>query len=504
MAVPARAIDGGARGILGRWALAFVLLVGFHVLAVGLLVVLGYAGTLALPRRPWLGATIMVVPFLWPVVQGVLVVRREVGADEWPVQAGDEPDLWAAVAAVASRMETAPPTRILLTPGTSAHVTEHARLLGLLAGDRELRLGVGLFSACRVDELQAVLAHELAHFVGGDSRVDAVISRTWGSIVTTVHRLDDAVASWIFVVYARLFARITAPILRREELRADAMAAAVVGPAVVARALVRVQRADLAFEELEGRLRVLARSGRYPANLYDGLRQVLADPHWRAGLDARARELPDEDAALATHPAMSDRLARVRDMVAAGASLTDRRPARSLLDRPDEHEERASALVAAHVATGDEPTRLDWPAATTALWLVGRGQGDGDLPVLGDGSSGGEALALLDVLERGGPVAVAALGVDLGQWPDEQRSLVARRVTDGDLYRVVGRVAIEHGYRVRLAWDRRDVFVDPAGTPAPVLEWVRTAVESPEVGIPALRGRLRGIIGPPGPTAASA
>lgn len=520
-AIVARRQRRGAHGepasVVARWLVAVVLLVGFNVLAIGLLGMLAWVGTITLPNRPVLGAAIFVGAFVGPVLRGMLTAEGDgVAATGWEVAPGRHPALWETVQGVAVDMGTRAPTRLWLTPAASATVRERARWLGLRRGERELTLGVGLFSACTVEELRAVVAHELSHFAGGEARVDAVTSRTWVKLMAVVHHLDDAVASWVFVLYARLFARIMAPILRREELRADAVAASVVGAPVVASALVQVERMEIGLDELVGRFQLLARNGHHPRNLYEGLRLVLRDPAWVAGIEERGRARR-RNGGTPTHPDVGERLDHLGASATglvwdAGAPLDpDAEPdqagsrghlrtvesARILLEPGASEEERASSLLAAGSIIGPAPEPTEWVDATTALWFVGRGRRD-DPPVLGDGSAVGEAFAYLDHLEAVGTHAMAStLGHDLTRWPEEQRSAVVTTIVTMDLARVVARAITEHGWRPAFTWGLGDdLFVGSDGSRAVVWEWTQPAVESPAIGIPALRARLGEIVDP--------
>ena len=96
------------------------------------------------------------------------------------------------------------PTRVLLTPDGGAGVAELPQVWG---GTRSyLLLGLPLLESLTIDQLDAVLAHELAHLRGGDSRITraatriaAIWERLAGQIATQgAGRILTRLSQWYF------------------------------------------------------------------------------------------------------------------------------------------------------------------------------------------------------------------------------------------------------------------------------------------------------------------
>ena len=491
----------GSRGsFVSRWALALVLLGGFYALALAFIWLIAYAGTVALPRRPALGAALMVAAFIVPVVRGIMFVHHSPGAPgERSLGTHEHPRLRATVDHIAQQLDTRSPERIVLVPGVAAGVRQRSSLLGTRC--RELVLGLALLNGCSVDELRAVVAHELAHFTGGDARIDGLTARTGASIARTVQYLDDPISSRLFVLYGRLFTAVTGAVLRREELRADDVAATIIGPTAVAAALSQFQRVDTAFDELSGRFAPLARQGYYPEDLYLGLRSALTDPRWRTAFDRPHRQSEPLWGRAETHPSLAERLERLqRHPVSVTTASGHPEPARLLLDQPRAEEMRMSAALGSECARGVAVEALGWPAATTALWLLSRDRGDGSLSATRHRVASGQINPFLDALEARGPDSLAvALFADLNRVPESHRARVARNVIADHLYELVVWALLEGGHRCELTWPHGTEVTDHLGHAVPVAAWVRQAAENPATGVPAMRRRLKERSPPPPP-----
>lgn len=79
-----------------------------------------------------------------------------------------------------------------LVHDVNAFVYQDSRLLGLRPGRMVLGIGAGLLAILRVDELRAVLGHELGHLGGGDTRYGPVVYRVKESIQRTIAQLHGA------------------------------------------------------------------------------------------------------------------------------------------------------------------------------------------------------------------------------------------------------------------------------------------------------------------------
>jgi len=156
----------------------------------------------------------------------------------------------------------------------------------------------GLRAALTLDELQAVLAHELAHIANRDARVMSVVE--WPSAVM-LRANAAAGVDGIFVALIGLVSRVGVAILSRyRELAADAGSAAITGrPSALASALLKVS------ESLE---QIPAKDLREAAAL-NAFNLVAAPSRSRL-----ARRVPCLSRLTATHPPLQARLDALHEL----------------------------------------------------------------------------------------------------------------------------------------------------------------------------------------------
>jgi Zn-dependent protease with chaperone function len=237
-----------------------------------------------------------------------------------------------------------------------------------------LLVGLPYLRTFTVPELESILLHEFAHFVGQDVHRGeelAVIEARVGVLRTAFDRTGflrwgNPVYLWVRI-YAWVFSVTTASIRRRQEMLADALAAEVCGPLSYSRALLKAASIRRLFFRVAMR-RVMAearRSGGAPANLFLDFRRGIRamSPGERRKALREAREAPETS--LSTHPPLAARLERL------GHLHVPRRRAR---------EERASNLVPVLEAVEEEMTPATVRLVVAAMVVKARRQGFGALP----------------------------------------------------------------------------------------------------------------------------
>lgn len=161
------------------------------------------------------------------------------------ISEADAPKLWARVRELAQRIGTAAPQQIVGGIDDSFFVTEgRMRVDGQLLTGRTLFVSLGLLRALPRDQADAVLAHELGHFAGGDT---ARTVRLTPALARTEHflgALEGQAVAWVatpvlWSFYHHFMLAISAN-SRTRELAADAVAAAQTSGLAISSALLRV------------------------------------------------------------------------------------------------------------------------------------------------------------------------------------------------------------------------------------------------------------------------
>jgi Zn-dependent protease with chaperone function len=338
-----------------RALLSLVLLLGFYLLLLGLAAlffVIPIALVKLMHRIGWYTAVLFL--FCWTpavlLVKSAFSTRREEFVPPPRRLAPNEaPRLFAMIDELARDAGTVPPGEVYLDPFPNLSVTEVGRAFSTR---RVMIVGAPLFELLSVDELRAGIAHELGHFIGGDTRLTTFTVQThalFGSVLTTTE-LDpfragtrhyaveaglvfaQALGHGLVAAYGRLFLRITRPLSRRQELAADALSAALVGSAATASALERIATASPLYSlYLTQEVGHAVKRGAMPTDLLPGFHrmreQVLSRDEGRKFVEALKAEATDP---YDTHPALPDRLRALAGIPSGGAG-NDERPASVLL-----------------------------------------------------------------------------------------------------------------------------------------------------------------------------
>jgi len=386
------------------------------------------------------------------------------------------PELWRTVHELAHVVGTRVPNEIRLVPDVNAAVFEEAHLLGLVGGRRTLYIGLPLVLAFTVDQLRAVLAHELGHYSHSHTRLGAIAYRGRLAIGGTISRIGSYnVAGWVFKGYARLYLLVDNASSRRQELEADQAAVRAAGRAAAASALREIPVVDAAWGFYFRRyIEPGWESGYAPDDLFGGFAELIAAR--KAELDEmRGMDPPNEGSLWDTHPPIGERIgaiavtpevARPPDGRAAGVLLPDLRGA-------------GRAMQARMLDVGDRQV-LPWAyftaaAATTTMQreadavfrAVGRAVGANQLNLT----------TLLDI------VAANRLGTAAESlFPDATRREVPKRFID-TMGMLIALAAIRSNVAYwRHSWSGPARLVGRDGEPLPTAEIAARAVSPQTVG----------------------
>jgi Zn-dependent protease with chaperone function len=254
----------------------------------------------------------VLLPMAWVAigVAGVLARPPELPGRE--VGPAAEPDLVELVDRVAGAVGFGQRVVLRIVPEPVASLARPR-----VAGTRTyvLVLGWPFLRLLARAELEAVVAHELAHRVELTSMAFRTVSRCRERLAAGLEgrpRMPAALAGRLLrASQARMWAL---------ELAADRVSAAAAGPAAASGALVRTATLGVAFDRLvAGWIDVTARHGRFPQDLYAAFADALADPN----VQRRVRRLAAEDEAVdpysaADHPPLDRRLAALPMVPPAG------------------------------------------------------------------------------------------------------------------------------------------------------------------------------------------
>lgn len=287
----------------------------------GLCLALGYVG----------------ITFLWRVVTGLpaLVTQRHDGQDSVVegllLSQADYPELYDAASEVAAAIESPQPDEIWITHRAQCYVAEQRQFA--MRTKRRLLLVLGLpnLSVLSMPELQAVLAHELAHFRRGDTTLGVFIFRFLESLRQSL----ESRPSWLRYVdpeclytffYFKLFFVLTLPLERQQELRADAVSAGLYGGDFAVRTLLKEWLLANQFDA-----EVAATVGETDANVFRSFRSHWRDfsPEGHAYLERRLAE-EEQPSFWDGHPAMKTRIQLLHSLD-GGRSPEAEQPAHLLL-----------------------------------------------------------------------------------------------------------------------------------------------------------------------------
>lgn len=218
----------------------------FAVLAALVALTLG-VGALVAAHGGWVLLFKLAIPIallVWTIVRAMWVGIAPPPGKELAQK--DAPRLFAEVEAIRKGVQAPRAHHVLLTDDFNAAVSQVPRL-GMFGWHRNyLVLGVPLMHALPADEFRAVLAHEFGHLSRAHGRSGAWsyrIRATWGRILEQLRREGHGatfVFERFFAWYAPRFAAYSFVLARTQEFEADARAAALVGPGVMASALARI------------------------------------------------------------------------------------------------------------------------------------------------------------------------------------------------------------------------------------------------------------------------
>jgi Zn-dependent protease with chaperone function len=321
--------------VKARALLAAGLTVGFYGLA--LLIALGL---LAVAWLLWVnGEHVNRLTFFCVVGAGLILwsilPRRERFRPPGPrLDDGTHQRLIGQVKEISAKVGQPMPDEVYLVSDVNAGVRQRSGFMGF-GGKRVMVLGLPLMQVLTVSEMRAVLAHEFGHYYGGDTRLAPWIYKTREAIGRTIGNLarQSSVLHLPFLLYGRMFMRVTQAMSRQQEYAADALAARTMGARALISGLRRTFGAALAYDGYWREDLVPTLNAGFRPPLADGFTQFLRQPNVVAAIDRATQEEMKTPRVhpYDSHPSLPDRL-RALQALPPGPDPSDDPPAVTLLE----------------------------------------------------------------------------------------------------------------------------------------------------------------------------
>ena len=264
------------------------------------------------------------------------------------------PRLFAELDAIAASLNEPLPSEVYLIGEVNAWVADRGGVMGF-GSRRVMGLGLPLLSVLTISQFRAVLAHEFAHYYGGDTSLGPWVYKTKMAMMRTfqtVGSLSKLARFWILAImymvvttilkwYFIVFLRAMNLISRRQEYRADELACLVAGRQPLMDGLRTIHGAAPAWQPYwNTEVAPVLNNGSMPG-LGDGFARFVAAPGISQKIEGNVKKeiLEGKASPYDTHPPLRERIAAAQSLPSAteppGSKPEDTRPASSLLDHPE-------------------------------------------------------------------------------------------------------------------------------------------------------------------------
>jgi heat shock protein HtpX len=280
-----------------------------------------------------------------------------------------QPRLFAELEHIAACLHEPLPREVYLIGDMNAWVADRGGIMGFGAR-RIMGLGLPLLSLLKISQFRAVLAHEFAHYYGGDTRLGPWVYKTRTAIVRVFENVGSlrklariAVLQMMYLLvttllkwYFILFMRITNLVSRRQEFRADELACIIAGRQPLIDGLQIINSAGAAWPTYwQTEVAPLLDSGAVPG-IGEGFASFVAVPDISLQITTILQKQLERTKGdpYDTHPLLQERI-RAAGRIAPSAPELESQPARSLLDDPTSLE--LNFLRAVFPALATEPLK---------------------------------------------------------------------------------------------------------------------------------------------------
>jgi heat shock protein HtpX len=277
----------------------------------------------------FLGGIVVAGAMLWS-----LVPRRETFEPPGTLLRRDShPRLFAELDDIAASLNEPLPREVYLIGQANAFVADHGGILGF-GSRRIMAVGLPLLSVLNVSEFRGVLAHEFAHYYGGDTSIGPWVYKTQAAMIRTFQSIGSlqgirvgavqlmyGLVSFLLKRYFIVFLHVINFVSRKKEYRADELACLVAGSAPFIQGLRKIHGANMAWVSYwqSEVLPVLDHDCR--PDIADGFARFLAAPEIAAqvtqGIETEIAE--GKTNPFDTHPPLRDRIVAIERLSVAPA-----------------------------------------------------------------------------------------------------------------------------------------------------------------------------------------
>jgi len=257
-----------------------------------------------------------------------------------------QPGLFAELDSIARALEEPMPQEVYLIGAANAFVADRGGVMGI-GSRRVMGLGLPLLYLLTVSQFRAVVAHEFAHYYGGDTSLGPWVYKTKTSIVRIFENIGSvgqlarlAILGLMYVAVTSLlkgyfiaFLRAINFVSRRQEYRADELACIVAGRGNLIDGLRAIHSAAVAWPVFwKSEVAPHLEDGSLMA-LGDGFSRFVSAPEISSqiGKTLNKRLQEEKMEPYDTHPPLRDRIAAAEKFEDCPASQ-DSRCASSLLE----------------------------------------------------------------------------------------------------------------------------------------------------------------------------
>lgn len=239
--------------------------------------------------------------------------------------------LAAHIESIATALKEPMPSVVYLLGDANAFVSHQGGFMGL-GGRRIMGIGLPLLQMLTISQFRAVLAHEFAHYYGGDTRLGPWVYgaiRAIGRVYQNLGEKSDImsiltrwvvvaapylVLMWAMRMYWMLCIRITQLISRRQEYRCDELACHLAGSQAVIDGLQMLHRAQPALQSYWNSIVLPVAVGGYQPPVAQGFLRFMSAPQIaKATNDLLAKEIAEgKSHPFDSHPPLRKRIERAR------------------------------------------------------------------------------------------------------------------------------------------------------------------------------------------------